>query len=295
MIDVEGLEAFAVIADQRHFVRAADRLGIAQSVASKRLKRLEEQLGVTLLDRSNRKAISLTRVGELFLPVARDTLERVRRAERIGRNFARGAAGPLRIGYVLSAAMTGLLTTIAARLAQNWPDLELRPVLMETPEQLAALEDGRIDLGLMRPRPSYPTGVSAEPVHREGVQLGLATSHRLADRREVTAVELAGEKFIVPQFQEDVGLIDSIRALARTGGFTLKPIVRTPDYLTAASLTAAGVGVVLAPASLARMQLDGLAFVSVSDYRAGLELMMAFRADLPAPVRDAIRASLPKL
>ncbi|WP_052117999.1 LysR family transcriptional regulator [Novosphingobium pentaromativorans] len=291
MINGLDVEAFVAIAEERHFLRAADRVGIAQSVASKRLKRLEAQLGLTLIDRENRMDIGLTRAGSLFLPVARETLDQLRRAERLGHDFGRGESGPLRLGYVFSAALTGLLINVIEGLARSRPRLEVRPVLMETPEQLAALEQGIIDVGFLRPRSSYPAWCLNERAHSEGILLGMAKSHGLCDRTSVRASALASEVFVVPQFREDVGLIEHVHNLAKLGGFAQPVVIPTADYITAASMAAAGLGIVLAPASLARLHLKGLGFVGIDDYCPSLEIEMVHRGDVPEPLIADVRAA----
>lgn len=286
MIDAEQLSSFIAVAETRSFVRSADRLGVVQSVVSKRLRRLEDELGAPLVDRSNRRAIILTRVGTLFLEEARETLARLEVTARVGKSLARGEAGPLRIGYVFSAAMTGLVTRIVRRLAEARPGVEVRLVLMETPDQLAALADGRLDIALTRPRPSYPAGTEAHRIHKEGVMLALAAGQGLGRRASVMVAELAAQTFIVPQFRESVGLIEHVRALAKKGGFPSVRTIETPDYISAASLAAAGLGAILAPASLQRLGLNGLSFMPIDDFEADFELMLVRRVGIAPGLAD---------
>ena len=287
MLDADELACFIQVADSGSFVGAAERLGVVQSVVSKRLRRLEDRLGAPLVDRTNRRAIVLTRTGELFLDEARSTLARIETATRIGRSLARGETGPLRVGYVFSAAMTGLVTRIARRLAETHPGLDLRLSLMETPDQLVALAEGRLDLALTRPRPSYPAGTEALTVHHEGVVLAYRAGQRFDRLHNIAAADLAGETFIVPQFGETVGLIEHVRSLGRKGGFAAATI-RTPDYISAVSLAAAGLGLVLAPASLQRLGFEGVAFRPIVDFSVDFELMLVRRAVVAPGLTDAL-------
>ncbi|MCW0200078.1 LysR family transcriptional regulator [Sphingopyxis sp.] len=288
MIDAEQLSCFIAVAKTRSFVQAADQLGVVQSVVSKRLRRLEDGLGAPLVDRSNRRAVTLTRVGELFLDEARGTLARLEAAARVGQSLARGEAGPLRIGYVFSAAMAGLVTRIVQCLAAARPGIEVRLVLMETPDQLAALADGRLDIALTRPRPSYPPGTEAHVIHREGVMLALRSGDEFGGRARVSVAELAAKTFIVPQFKESVGLIEHVRALAKKGGFPAANTIETPDYISAASLAAAGLGLILAPASLQRLGLEGLSFVPIDDFEADFEMMLVRRTGVAPGLVDIL-------
>lgn len=281
MIDGDCLAAFVAIAEEQSFSRAANKLGIAQSVVSKRLRRLEDQLATQLVDRRLRADIRLTRVGRIYLPEAIHALACFAKAERTGRSLGRGQSGPLRIGFVFSAAMNGTLTTILTGLYNSFPDLKLHPQLMETPQQLAALDAGTLDLGLLRPRPSYPADCHARKIHSERLVACLSNSHPLASKALLTPHDLAGECFIVPQFHEQVGLIDSIHRLASAGDFGLPRIIRTGDFVTAACLSSTGEGVVLAPASLASLKLDGICFRELANFAEHLDTILVHRSEAP--------------
>ena len=290
MLDADALAVFIAVAEARSFTRAADQLGIVQSVVSKRLRRLEDQLGMMLVDRRLRTDISLTRSGQLFLPEARLALLSLQRAERVGRNLGRGSSGPLRIGFVFSAAMTGLLSTAVAELRTKLPDLRVEPRLLGTPEQLKALEEGAIDIGFLRPRPTYPDACHSRSIRSEGLVIGLASDHPLSAEAHIFPRQLANEVFIVPQFHEEVGLIDSIRQLARAGKFEIRDIVRTGDFVTAACLAAAGTGVVLAPASLARLHLDNICYRQLADYEDSISIALVWRDDAPGSAIEVLTA-----
>lgn len=289
MLEVEGLAAFVAIARKGSFVRAAEELGVAQSVISKRLRRLEDQLGAKLIDRTVRNAISLTRTGALYLPEAEVTLRQLERAARTGRDLAFGRVGPVRIGYIFSAALNGTLTRLLATLRADLPTIELQPFLMETPEQLRALEAGRLDIALVRPRPSYPAECETFLVHSESLLIFHAVAHPFAATATVAAHQLADSCFITPQFAEQVGLIDHVETLAKAGGFAVGRLIRTGDYVTAAALVAANEGVALAPASLGNCGIEGLVGRSVTDCQQTIDIMLASRADLPSEQRHSVR------
>ena len=85
---------------------------------------------------------------------------------------------------------------------------------------------------------------------------------------------------------EEVGLIGIIRELAASCRATMPEIIRTADFVTAAGLAAADVGLAIAPRSLSRLALDNLCFRDISDYAGQLDLVLALRADAPASYRD---------
>jgi DNA-binding transcriptional LysR family regulator len=293
MLDPDGLRAFVTVAEHGHFVKAADLLGVTQSVVSKRLQRLEDQLGMRLIVRGKRAAVRPTREGELFLPQAKRAISELERIERVARNIGRGEVGPVRIGYVFSAILTGVLPRLIRSLRDSLPDIVVEPSSLETPEQLAAIADGRLDFGIVRPRPSYPAEVTAKRVHRERVMLAMAADNPLANLVRIKPAILSGVSFIVPQFHEEVGLIDIIRDLARMGHFAIPDIIPTRDFISAAGFAAAGMGVAVVPSSLGRLDLDGVVYREVDGHDGWLDLMLVSRADAPAAAVDAIhRATL---
>lgn len=281
MLDTRLLLLFLKVIETGSFGKAADSLGIAQSVASKRLARLEDKLGVRLLERGSRSQIRLTRAGELFVDEARRALAAVETAERVGRNIGRGEAGPLRVGYVFSAAMSGVLTKLVAGLRAALPMLDVQPRLLDTPTQLAEIERGAIDVAIVRPRPAWPLAARPVGAHKEALIIAMASSSPLAAAHEIRPRDLVGQVFITPQFHEKVGLADEVHQLARAGGLADPDIRRTDDFITAAALAAAGCGVILAPASLANLALEGLTFRPIADYRETLSLFILARTDAP--------------
>lgn len=295
MIDVEGMAAFLAVAETTSFSRAADRLGVAQSVVSKRLKRLEDQLGASLFDRTVRTRIALTSVGANYLPEVRSALSQLAKVERIGRNLARGASGPLRIGYIFSAAMNGTLHAVLSALNVSLPEMTVEVEMMETPEQLAALEDGRLDVGLTRPRSAHPIGCTATLVHSEHLVIGHANSHSLTAISELHPASLRDERFIIPQFREKVGLVENLEALAKAGGFAVSEPIKTIDFVTATALAAAGLGVVLAPASIAGLGLDCIKWRKIEKCDERIETFLIQRHDAPRKATEVIAEYLPAL
>lgn len=150
-----------------HFGRIADRLGFAQSVLSDLIRRLETDLGVRLLNRNKRAAVSLTDAGQIFLREARLALLQLERAKTVGRLAARGEVGNVSLGYVGSAVSTGVLPAALRAFRIERPEVDMHITLMETPRQLECLRERRLDVGLLRSRSQYPDGVTATVVKRE--------------------------------------------------------------------------------------------------------------------------------
>lgn len=277
LLDSKSLSLFVLLAEELHFGRTAARLGVAQSVVSTHLKRLEDLLGAKLVSRGRRSAVRLTPTGQTFLAEARAVLDQLRKAEQIGRLAGRGEAGDVSVGYVFSAAVSGLLTTSLKSIRAAMPALVVTAEPMETPRQIAAISSGMLDLGFIRPRPIYPENVEAEIIHWDMLVLALPATHPLAAEERIDPATLAAERFIVPHFGEPSGLSDSVRSLARLGDFRPLPFVETRDFVTAISLVGAGQGISLIPRSVSRLRLEGVCFREIAGELDQVELALIWR------------------
>jgi DNA-binding transcriptional LysR family regulator len=293
MIDSRQLQLFVSLAEDLHFARAADRLDIAQSVLSGQIKKLETDLGVRLLNRNKRAAVTLTDAGKVFLVEAVAALRQLERADRVGRLAARGEAGQVALSYVGSAVTTGLLPRMLKSFRERHPEVRMQIVAMETPTQLERLADGAVDVGLMRPRARYPDGITARVVHREQLMIAVAADSPLAQAGTLKASQLRGVPFIAPQFNEAAGFEQHLGQLGRIGGFDAEPEHRVNDFMTAVSMASAGYGVALVPRSIEAFSQPGVRFKSVVDFKDEAELVIAYRIREHSPcVRAFIDSAL---
>ncbi|SFS65965.1 LysR family transcriptional regulator [Saccharopolyspora flava] len=246
-LDLRLVRYFTVVAEHQHFRRAADELRIAQPSLSRQIRRLEQQLGARLLDRTPRGTV-LTEAGEAFLPRAKSLLRSAARAAA----EARAAARPHRI--VLGYA-NGLIITEAARAMRRLhPDAEVRTKHIDFTEPHTALLDHRADAVVARL--PFPTdGLRVTLLYQEPRAVVVSREHRLAERDSVTLADIADEP--MPQIPGADG--------AWTAYWRLEP---RPDGSTAPagpSITAleekfeavaSGQAVVVAVRAVARMRPD---------------------------------------
>ncbi|WP_162854631.1 LysR substrate-binding domain-containing protein [Sphingobium estronivorans] len=292
-LDSKHLRSLIVLGEELHFGRAAERLDIAQSVLSAQVKRIEDVIGGRLLDRGRRATVRLTPAGLIFLREARAVVAGLDRAERIGRLATQAAAGHASLGYVFSAAMSGVLTRTLAAVRERLPEIELHAAPIETPEQIAAIADARLDVGFIRPRDSYPPDIRAQIVHSEPLLLAIGMNHPLADRHVIGTDALEEEIFIVPQVGGGAALSTAITDLARAGGYNRPACIDTGDFVTAVSMAASGHGVVLAPRSLANLGIAGICYREIDDFAGSVDLALAYRG-APSPIVETILDALGK-
>jgi DNA-binding transcriptional LysR family regulator len=292
MLESRQIKAFVTLAQDLHFAHAADRMGIAQSALSKHIMQLESDLGVRLFNRNKRSAISLTNAGEVFLVEALATLRQLERADQVGKAAARGEAGRVALGYVVSAVTVGLLPAALKQFRTTRPEVRMQVSAMATPRQLEGLKDGAIDVGLLRSRAHYPDGVVAQPVQRERLMIALSADHRLARARAIKPAQLRGQSFISAQFGEMGDFGEYLVNLGRVGGFDTTPSYQVADFISAVSMAAAGYGAVLVPESIKVFAPLGVTFKRIVDFDDEVQLVMAYRSRERSPCVKAFLATV---
>jgi DNA-binding transcriptional LysR family regulator len=184
-LDLRLVRYFTVVADHRHFGRAAAELRVAQPSLSRQIRHLEQQLGARLLDRTP-QGTRLTEAGEVFLPRAKALLRSATQAAAA----TRAAAQPSRIivGYT-----PGLIITPAVRtLRRQHPDADVQTLHLEWNEPRDALLDNRVDAAVTR-LPLRTDGLHVTILYDEPRSLLVPLDHRLAGKESVTLDDIAGE------------------------------------------------------------------------------------------------------
>ncbi|MFD0277891.1 LysR family transcriptional regulator [Kitasatospora sp. NPDC127111] len=276
------LHAFVVLAEELHFGHAAARLGIAQPPLSQQIRRLEEKVGHPLFTREPGR-VSLTPAGRELLPAARQALTGLADGLAAARAVGSGRAGRLRIGFSASLALTvlpGLLRTFR----QRHPGAHLDILEMTTAPQLAALHDRTIDIGLLREPPDAETGLGFLTALTEPFVAVLPAAHPLAAQRTVQVAQLAGSPFVLLPRAAGPHLYDRITGLCTAAGFTPRVAQHAVEWQTVCALVETGLGVSLAPASIRRIRLKGVAFRGITPATARTRVAVAWREDDPNPL-----------
>jgi DNA-binding transcriptional LysR family regulator len=250
-------ECLVALAEEQHFGRAAARLGIAQPPVSIQIRKLEEELGVQLLDRTTR-ALAFTDAGRIFARAAAAVLDTIDRAAQEARRAARGETGQLRIGYAGSIMFTRLADVMRQfRIAHPDVDLQLREI--PSISQLDALLEDRIDIALPR-EPRKDNRVRNKVLVREKLILAVPASHVLARRKAIPIDKLDGESMIHMPRVALPSMLDRLVAALETKGVHPVWVQETSEWLTSVSLVAAGFGVAVVPESFRRFGRDGVVY-----------------------------------
>jgi DNA-binding transcriptional LysR family regulator len=275
-VELRHLRYFVAVAEELHFGRAAKRLHVAQPSLSRQVRDLERELGVPLFSRSSRR-VALTSAGEAFLVGARLAIVRAGEAVDEARRAHRGEVGRLCLGYVQSATFEALPRLLGAFRAAC-PDVALEVRAMTTLEQVAALRDRRIHLGLLRP-PIDDRGIALQPVSRDRLVAALPGDHPLAGSERVPLAALAGEPFILYARSDGPGVRDAIVGSCLAAGFSPRIVQEAGDTQTIVALVGAGLGISLLISPVPPVRDGTVVYRPLVDDLPPWEMALAWRRD----------------
>lgn len=285
-MELRHLRYFIGVAEELHFGRAAQRLGISQPPLSQQIGALEQELGVRLFERTSR-SVRLTAAGKAFLEAAQATLASADRAVQVARRAARGELGELTVGFNASAPFVPRIAQAILAFRTRYPDVRLS--LSEVPgvAQSAAIEDHRIDIAFIRSnrRPDLPPGIAAAPILRERLFVAMRPDHPLLARESLSIADLAGEPMLLYVRERGNSFTDDLLALCRAAGFEPLVAQTVQEVSTLFGLAAAGVGVSVLGESLCALQSARLAYRPLADADAVTGMWLLHL--------DPARASLP--
>jgi len=192
-IEIQQLKYCVLLAQERHFARAAERANVTQPTLSQQIQKLERELGVTLFERS--RQVRLTEAGKKFLPCASNILERLRSGiEELSVDSLSGTLAVAAIPTVLPY----LMPDIIAAFRKKAPKIKLDLFEEKTSTLLEKLKNGLLDLGLLA-LPVREKGIAAMEVGRETLQAAVSIGHPLARKTRIRPADLFSEKIMILQ------------------------------------------------------------------------------------------------
>ncbi|TDV06786.1 LysR family transcriptional regulator [Paraburkholderia caballeronis] len=256
-MDIKPLRYFVTLAQTRHFGRAAALLHISQPPLSRQLAALEADLGVRLVERSPH-SVTLTAAGERFYGDARAILAALDQARSNARAVASGVAGTLTIGFTMCAAYS-VVPGYARRFGSKFPEVTLNLREVVSNDLSAQVLNGQIDAAILFPG-TNERGLASRMLISEPLCVALSREHPMARSRTLKIARLAGQPFVLAATEVAPTLRAAIMEHCRSSGF--EPDIRFEVQLqqTVLSLVNEGVGVALVPASMSKVQLEGVVF-----------------------------------
>lgn len=281
-MDVNKARAFLAVAEERHFGRAAARLHIAQPPLSRMIRALEDELGVTLFERSPRRVV-LTGVGEALVEPARELVMQSERITHLVRRIQRGETGSVRLGFS-GASVNSIVSALARRLRQSRPDLtvELSGAQLSHPG-LERLRSGTLDAIVGR-WDVLPRDVDSRLLAREDLLFALPEHHRLATAATVSPADVAEEPWIVLPGGSGATLSTRLHELARRGRFVPRIVETAPDSATQLLMVDAGIGMALTFSGVREnVPVHSVAFRPAPPDLGSVEVRLAWRRDDVSP------------
>jgi len=273
-MELRHLRYFTTVAAEGSFSRASEKLNIAQPPLSRQIQQLEEELGVRLLDRG--RPITLTEPGRYLFEQARQILQRVEDTKAMTRRIANGMVLQFNIGFVAST-LYDALPELIRRFRIAVPGVEVQLLEMTTMEQVAALKDGRIDVGLGRLR-FEDESLVRKVVREERLWLAVPVDHPLARTVEKLRLrDTAGEPLIIYPKSPRPSYADQVLDFYREAGVQPQIGMEARELQTALGLVASGGGICVVPASVRRLGRDDVRFIELDEPQMTTPIIMSYR------------------
>jgi DNA-binding transcriptional LysR family regulator len=280
-VELRQLRYFLTVAKEQNFTRAAEKLHIAQPPLSRQIQQLEDELGVALFERGSRP-VRLTDAGRVLSNQAAQILESVDEIKGMAQRLRDAGRPRLSVGFVPST-LYAKLPDVLRRYRAARPQVELVLLELTTLEQIAALKEGRIDVGFGRIMFDDPA-VERILLRNERLAAALPSNHPWAGRRgTIPLAQIATEPLIIYPKAPRPSYADQVLELFR--GRNLRPplIHEVKELQTALGLVAAETGLCIVPASVERLRRDNVVYRPIADPAAVSPIIMSTRKGDPSP------------
>jgi DNA-binding transcriptional LysR family regulator len=286
-MNLQHLERFTVLAQERNYTNAAKKLNIPQPHLSAQIKSLEKELGVELFIRD--RPLKLTPAGTVFLQEVEILLTQLERTKHLTQRANRGEIGRLTVGINTSIS-NSLLPDILREFRANFPDIDLVLQELLAKESQEKLINGSIDLNFenmqnLRDIDEQPF-LTSEVILQEPLIMIIPANHPLAKKSQVWLQDLDGEDFVMPAHDSVPGLNATIQELCKQAGIHLKITQEATWMTTVLSLVAGGLGISLLPLNAANLQRKGVVYKEIQDSTTLFELAVVWRCSKSSIILD---------
>jgi DNA-binding transcriptional LysR family regulator len=243
-MELRQLRSALVLAETRHFTRAAEILSIAQPALSQQIKSLEDALDIRLFERSSRR-VRLTDAGTAFVVGAKRIIDDIERLRMTMHEYTGLMRGRVVVGAMQLFSET-MLPRLLGKFHREFPGIEIALREDVTQGMLDDLRSGLIDIAIANiPDPEEHQDLLIVPLSSDEVDLAVAPTHRLAHAELVHFKDLRDEPFVV--YSTGAGGQVQLMAAARAAGFTPHIAFESADSWTLRALASEGLGVTLLP------------------------------------------------
>lgn len=287
-MELRHLRYFLAVANARNFTRAAQQLGVAQPPLSRQIRELELEFGAELIDRGSRPLL-LTDAGRLFYEQAAQILAAAEQLRTLMRRHTAAGRRRFVIGCV-GSTIYDVVPAMIERFRRDAPRADVDLIEMSTFEQLTALGEGRIDVGIGRLR-LEAKGIHRQVIREEPLLAALSARHPWAQSEEpVSLAALSAETLVVYPRPARPSYADQVLSVFEDRGLRPAVIQEVRELQTALGLVAAQAGVCLVPASVQRLRRDDVVYRALREDHATSPIIVSTREADASPEAALFRA-----
>jgi LysR family hydrogen peroxide-inducible transcriptional activator len=241
-VNIRDLHYLVAVAREQHFGRAALACHVSQPTLSTQLKKLEDTLGVTLIERNNRKVL-LTPIGETIVAQSQKVLQEIQTLEKLAEEQRDPFGGVFRLGVIPTVAPY-LFPKILKPLQKAFPKLELQLTEAQTGVLTPLLDQGQLDAVIMA-LPTDVDGFEESLLYREPFLFAVSKQHPLANRKQVSVKVLDDEQVLL--LEDGHCLRDQALAVCKSQGAVENANFRATSLETLRQMVSANHGITLMP------------------------------------------------
>jgi DNA-binding transcriptional LysR family regulator len=273
-MELRSIRYFVAVAEELSFTKAAERLHIAQPPLSQQIKHLEEEVGTLLFERT-KHSVMLTEAGRNFLAMAYKILQDAETAVLSAREAGRGEIGHLAIAFVASVAYKRLPMIIHS-FKRKYPRVEMELCDLTTVEQEQAFNEGRIDVGFLRP-PISSKNLDNAVIFRESFVVALPSDHPLAKLESIPISSLAEENITAISHKLARGLFAQTYSIFDRAGIKPRIQQEVSQLSIAIAFASAGLGMAILPSSIEALHHENITYRPIQGFDEQTDVMVAWK------------------
>ena len=282
-MELRHIRYFLALAEELNFSRAAERLHIAQPHLSRQIRELEKEIDAQLFHRTKRQ-VELTNAGKTFKQKAYEIIDLVKQARVTTSLASTGTEGELRIGFT-GTIQDSILTLQKYR--KHYPKVRIILNQMSNAEQLAALQENKIDIALVSV-PIDNDNVYVKPIKKMPFVAALPENHPLASKPSLSICDLANETFIMTPKSAGASYYETVMRVFNEAKIVPNLTIQAHDLQTVLVLVAAGMGVTLTPSPI--NALNGVVHRELQDVDLTIVGSMAWRKNNKSEILEKFLA-----
>lgn len=271
-MELRHLKYFLKLAEELSFVRAADKLFISQPPLSRQIKELETELGAILFERNNKRVI-LTEAGKYYQKEIQELVQNLERINRTTKKISENQSGEYRIAYV-SSTFSGDISKLIQFLSSQYPYVNFRLYEVPTVKQIAALEEGKIDFGIIR-APLHSPKIDSQLWFKDSFSLVFnRNNYNISPEEELEKLNEATFVFFNKQYAPY--FYDALLQICAQYGFNPKVVHESNNISSIIQLVKNGLGISIVPTAIMKSHnYPELEFIELKKVNLSTDILLA--------------------